>query len=249
MPLTATGIRVVMRQLAQIDADPIDGIRLHPCDDLSELRFDLDGPEGTPFADGRFHVALLLDEHYPEVPPKGYFRTKIFHPNVSDRGEICVNALKRDWAPSLGLRHVLVVIRCLLVEPNPESALNEEAGRLLLEDYADFERKVRMLTAVHARRPAGAARITLHAADNGQVTVACATDGPAPTEGASQPTESGGGAGPLRSLEGNACHGSGAGGGSSGSGKKDDADGGSAPAADKAKKKAAEKKKNALKRI
>lgn len=47
--------------------------------------------------------------------------TKIFHPNVSSSGEICVNVLKRDWKPDLGLRHVLTVIRCLLIEPNAES--------------------------------------------------------------------------------------------------------------------------------
>ena len=29
-----------------------------------------------------------------------------------------------------------MVIRCLLIEPYPESALNEEAGKALLEDYA-----------------------------------------------------------------------------------------------------------------
>lgn len=51
----------------------------------------------------------------------GYFLTKIFHPNVSTSGEICVNVLKRDWRPDLGLRHVLTVIRCLLIEPNAES--------------------------------------------------------------------------------------------------------------------------------
>lgn len=38
--------------------------------------------------------------------------TKIFHPNVASNGEICVNTLKKDWNPSLGLRHVLSV-RCL----------------------------------------------------------------------------------------------------------------------------------------
>ena len=27
--------------------------------------------------------------------------TKIFHPNVSDRGEICVNTLKKDWKSDL----------------------------------------------------------------------------------------------------------------------------------------------------
>lgn len=35
--------------------------------------------------------------------------TKIFHPNVANNGEICVNTLKKDWNPSLGLRHVLIV--------------------------------------------------------------------------------------------------------------------------------------------
>jgi ubiquitin-conjugating enzyme E2 S len=39
----------------------------------------------------------------------GYFLTKIFHPNISTNGEICVNTLKKDWNPSLGLRHVLIV--------------------------------------------------------------------------------------------------------------------------------------------
>lgn len=39
----------------------------------------------------------------------GYFLTKIFHPNIATNGEICVNTLKKDWNPSLGLRHVLIV--------------------------------------------------------------------------------------------------------------------------------------------
>ena len=83
----------------------------------------------------------------------GYFLTKLFHPNVSSEGEICVNVLKRDWTPDVGLRHVLTVIRCLMIEPNPESALNEEAGKLLLESFADFAKKARLLTEIHARKP------------------------------------------------------------------------------------------------
>ena len=39
----------------------------------------------------------------------GYFLTRIFHPNIASNGEICVNTLKKDWNPSLGLRHVLTV--------------------------------------------------------------------------------------------------------------------------------------------
>ena len=62
----------------------------------------------------------------------GFFLTKIFHPNVGPNGEICVNTLKKDWKPDLGIKHILITIKCLLIFPNPESALNEEAGKLLL---------------------------------------------------------------------------------------------------------------------
>jgi ubiquitin-conjugating enzyme E2 S len=88
-------------------------------------------------------MKLALPADFPHSPPKGFFTTKIWHPNVSKSGEICVNVLKRDWKPDLGLRHVLLVIRCLLIEPYPESALNEEAGKALLEDYAGAQRPVK----------------------------------------------------------------------------------------------------------
>lgn len=65
--------------------------------------------EGTPFAGGIFRMRLVLGKDFPAVPPKGYFLTKIFHPNVGHKGEICVNVLKRDWKAELGLRHVLLV--------------------------------------------------------------------------------------------------------------------------------------------
>lgn len=54
-------------------------------------------------------MRLVLGKDFPAVPPKGYFLTKIFHPNVGHKGEICVNVLKRDWKAELGLRHVLLV--------------------------------------------------------------------------------------------------------------------------------------------
>ena len=98
-------------------------------------------------------MKLVLTPDFPNSPPKGYFQTKIFHPNVSSSGEICVNVLKRDWRPDLGLRHVLTVIRCLLIEPNPESALNEEAGKLLLESFDEFAKKAKLMTDIHARKP------------------------------------------------------------------------------------------------
>lgn len=40
-------------------------------------------------------------------------------------------------------------IKCLLIHPNPESALNEEAGRLLLENYEEYAARARLLTEIH----------------------------------------------------------------------------------------------------
>lgn len=76
--------------------------------------------------------------------------TKIFHPNVSSQGEICVNTLKKDWQSSFGIGHILVTVKCLLIHPNPESALDEEAGKLLLEDYESYCGRAQLITSVHA---------------------------------------------------------------------------------------------------
>ena len=54
-------------------------------------------------------MKLALGSDFPTSPPKGYFLTKIFHPNVSKTGEICVDTLKRDWKPELGIKHLLLV--------------------------------------------------------------------------------------------------------------------------------------------
>lgn len=136
-------------------------------------------------------MKLVLGKDFPQTPPKAFFLTKIFHPNVASNGEICVNTLKKDWKPDLGLKHVLLVrfldshclpkvfirdsldtifttqksisvlnpnflqsiqtIKCLLIVPNAESALNEEAGKMLLERYDDYSQRAKMMTEIHAQ--------------------------------------------------------------------------------------------------
>jgi ubiquitin-conjugating enzyme E2 S len=64
-----------------------------------------------------------------------------------------VETLKRDWKSELTLRDVLVTISCLLVYPNASSALNEEAGRLVEEDFGAFERRASLWTGIHAAVP------------------------------------------------------------------------------------------------
>merc|ERR1712050_241566 len=62
-----------------------------------------------------------------------------------------MGTLKKDWKSDLGIRHVLLTVKCLLIVPNPESALNEEAGKLLLERYDDYCARAKLYTEIHAK--------------------------------------------------------------------------------------------------
>ncbi|EOD37667.1 hypothetical protein EMIHUDRAFT_440316 [Emiliania huxleyi CCMP1516] len=163
-------VMAVAKELRKLTNEPLEGIKvLLNEEDITNIVADIAGPVATPFHSGTFKVKLVLPSDYPASPPKGYFLTKIYHPNISKAGEICVNTLKRDWkqardraeihrllpsAPSqdVGVGHVLQVVRCLLINPFPESALNEEAGKLFMEDYDQYFKKARARTARAQRR-------------------------------------------------------------------------------------------------
>ncbi|PWA57790.1 Ubiquitin-conjugating enzyme, active site-containing protein [Artemisia annua] len=147
-------IKQLARELKNLDETPPEGIKVGiNDDDFSTIYADIEGPAGTPYENGVFRMKLILSRDFPHSPPKGYFLTKIFHPNIATTGDICVNTLKRDWNPSLGLRHVLIVVRCLLIEPFPESALNEQAGKMLLDNYEEYAKHARLYTGIHALKP------------------------------------------------------------------------------------------------
>jgi len=142
---------ILARQLKQLANNAPEGIRYVPSDDnITDVRCEIDGPVGTPYEGGVFQMKLILTSDFPNAPPKGFFTTKIFHPNIAPSGDICVNTLKKDWKPEHTLSHVLQVIRCLLIVPFPESSLNDDAGKLFMESYDEYARKARLMTSIHA---------------------------------------------------------------------------------------------------
>eukprot|EP01132_Coremiostelium_polycephalum_P002802 gene2802-3483_t len=105
-------IKRILKELKELSSNQLEGVTLLPCEeDISNIDAIITGPSGTPYENGYFKARLTLCTEFPKVPPKATFMTKIFHPNVSKKGEICVNTLKKDWSEDLGIKHILLVCK------------------------------------------------------------------------------------------------------------------------------------------
>ena len=60
-------------------------------------------------------------------------------------------------------------IYCLLIQPNPDSALNASAGHLLQDDYDSFARQARLMTSIHGSIPPDLKDLALSARRRGEI--------------------------------------------------------------------------------
>lgn len=89
-----------------------------------------DSPYYHPEEKYTMHIELVHNRgFYPLNPPNITFLDKIFHPNISTKGSICMTTLTdpSTWTPANTLEAVVISIISLLDDPNPNSALNGEA--------------------------------------------------------------------------------------------------------------------------
>ena len=55
---------------------------------------------------------------------------------------MCLNILRKDWKPVLGVNPVILGLVFLFIEPNPEDPLNHEAAKVLRENPRQFAQNV-----------------------------------------------------------------------------------------------------------
>ncbi|KAJ1967474.1 ubiquitin-conjugating enzyme E2 S [Dispira parvispora] len=179
--LAPSVVRRVAKELQVLAQNPPEGIQVIINEtNLADIQAWITGPAGTPYENGYFKIRLVLGNEYPNHPPTS--------------GEVCVNTLKKDWKSDLGITHVLLTVKCLLIVPNPESALNEEAGRLLLERYDDYAKHACLMTNIHAaigpdQHPPTTTGVS--GSDAGSITPSSLVSNVSPQElGANLPTQS-----------------------------------------------------------
>ena len=126
----------------------------------------------TPYEGGVFAVLFTIPDDYPFAPPACRFITPVYHPNVDERGQICLSIFEREnWNPvwtlelsmlkskvityliTNGMTAVLTALCSLLGNPNcDDDALRPAIVREFLEDRYQFDTKARLFTQRFASR-------------------------------------------------------------------------------------------------
>lgn len=114
-------------------------IKLPDDSDAYNWTATIKGPPNSPFFEGIFDLKINFPQNYPFKSPNVVFLTKIFHPNISSKGFLCLKILDEDWSPSMDLQRILQSVIYLLANPNANDIMNSEVIEIYNVDRVLFE--------------------------------------------------------------------------------------------------------------
>ena len=124
--------------------DPPPGISVRGTkDNCSTWNVTLRGPPGSHYEGGVYALSVHLPTNYPYEPPVVSFVTKIYHPNISSDGVICLEILKSNWSPVLTIGKILRAILALLYDPNIDDPLDTHKAEMYKTDRPRYMRECR----------------------------------------------------------------------------------------------------------
>ncbi|KAI9771617.1 MAG: hypothetical protein M1840_001832 [Geoglossum simile] len=139
----AGGQKRIAKELAEVTRDPPEGTKVSLINEADMYNWDitLEGPKDSPYVGGTFKLHLALPNDYPFKPPTLSFKTKIYHPNVSndEKGSMCLGMLRsEEWKPSSKISGVLLTARNLLTDPRPDDAIEAQIADQYKTNYSAF---------------------------------------------------------------------------------------------------------------
>ncbi|XP_064416996.1 ubiquitin-conjugating enzyme E2 L3 isoform X2 [Latimeria chalumnae] len=96
-------------------------------------------PDNPPYDKGAFKIEISFPAEYPFKPPKITFKTKIYHPNIDDKGQVCLPIINAEnWKPATKTDQVIQALIALVNNPEPEHPLRADLAEEFTRDYKKF---------------------------------------------------------------------------------------------------------------
>lgn len=113
-------------------------------------------PENPPYSKGAFRIEITFPAEYPFKPPKITFKTKIYHPNIDEKGQVCLPIISpENWKPATKTDQVIQALVALIHDPEPEHPLRGDLAEEYTKDRKKFIKNAEEFTKKHAeKRPA-----------------------------------------------------------------------------------------------
>jgi ubiquitin-conjugating enzyme E2 D/E len=144
-------LKRLQKELSDIQREPPANCSAGIADtDMYKWTATIMGPPDSPYAGGIFFLDVHFPQEYPFKPPKFRFTTRIYHPNISGDGYICLDILKEQWSPALTVSKVLLSICSLLDDPNPDDPLVPEIAREYKQSKERYTATAREWTRMYA---------------------------------------------------------------------------------------------------
>ncbi|KAI0056014.1 hypothetical protein BV25DRAFT_1921339 [Artomyces pyxidatus] len=157
MPPPSSGMTLkrIHREIADLKKEDLGNITLGPTsgDNPFLWKARIPGPEGSVYEGGLFEVDVQLAHDYPFSAPKVMFLTRIYHMNISDRGNVCIDILKHNWSPALSVFKVILSLSSLLTDPNPNDPLVPSIASEFLRRRPTHDQTARRWTELYAKPP------------------------------------------------------------------------------------------------
>ncbi|XP_012860241.1 NEDD8-conjugating enzyme UBE2F-like [Echinops telfairi] len=125
-------------------------------DSLHCFRLTVTPDEGY-YQGGNFLFQIRVPPNYNMMPPVVNCLTRIWHPNITERGVVCLSILREHlgdtgWSPMRKLKDVVWGLDSLFTDLlNFEDPLNTEAAEHYLHNQEDFLKKVKDYIQQYAR--------------------------------------------------------------------------------------------------
>ncbi|CAG2201968.1 ubiquitin-conjugating enzyme E2 L3-like [Mytilus galloprovincialis] len=110
-------------------------------------------PDQVPFNKGAFKVEINFPAEYPFKPPKVTFKTKIYHPNIDEKGQVCLPIISPEhWKPATKTDQVIQSLIALVQEPEPGHPLRPDLAEEFTRDKKKFFKNADEYTKKHSEK-------------------------------------------------------------------------------------------------